>query len=87
MEPSSNEALKASVLLQSTVKTRDLTVQTQEREDRSEIALFLVMRVRGAATWSSTPTCNISGCIALPPPPPVFCFSAKGIFWKPTFPK
>lgn len=73
MEPSSNGDLKASVLLQSTVKTRDLAVQTQESDDRSEIALFLEIRVHGAATWLSHQPAIFQD--ALPCPPPVFVFS------------
>lgn len=84
MEPSSNGDLKASVLLQSTVKTRDLAVQTQERDDRSEIALFLEMRVHGAATWLSHQPAIFQDAL---PCPPQFLFSAKEIFWTPTIPK
>lgn len=84
MEPSSNGDLKASVLLQSTVKTSDLAVQTQERDDRSEIALFLEMRVHGAATWLSHQPAIFQDAL---PCPARFLFSAKEIFWKPTIPK
>lgn len=75
MEPSSNGALKASVLLQRTVNIRDLTVPTQEREDRSEIVLFLVMRVHGAATWSSHQPAVFQDALPCSPPPPFFDFS------------
>lgn len=88
MEPSSNGALKASVLPQCTDKTRDLAVRAQEREDRSEIALFLVMRVHGADTGSShQPAVFQDALPCCPLPTPRFLFSAKGIFWKPSIPK
>jgi len=71
MKPSSNGALKASVLLPCTLKTRDLAVRAQEREDRSEVAL------RGSHLLIP-PTCRISGGIALPSP--LFCFQLREYF-------